>query len=159
MPKQWLHDPQAITAFLEQAPVGRLGTCGDGQPYVTPVAFCYHDQHFYVHTGPTGRKMENIRGNPRVCFEVDELERVHLGPSACRHSMRYTSVVALGTARLVHDETLKRQALTWLVRKYAPGEPDDEFTAQEMVGVEVLEIEIEELTAKQNVDVRRPAAV
>ncbi len=149
MPKQWIEDANEIAEFLAQAPVGRLATCRDGRPYLVPVSFVYHDGRFYVHSGPTGRKMDNLRANPRVCFEVDQLDRVRVGHDSCSHSMRYTSVIAHGRATLLADEGLKRQALGWLVAKYTPGEPATEISAHALAGVEVIEIVVDELTAKR----------
>lgn len=96
--------------------------------------------------------MGNLKANPRVCIEVDELEKVHLGGRPCSHSMRYTSVIALGRARVVTDEDLKRRALGWLVTKYAGVEWAGQMSNQELASVEVVEITVDELTGKRNVD-------
>lgn len=152
MPKKWMEDDGEIAAFLDKALVGRLGTSFQGQPYITPLAFVFRDGKFYFHSGPKGRKMEYIKANPRVCFEVDELNTIHFGSSACSHSFRYSSVIALGTARLIDDADLKRRALNWLVIKYSGEEWISKLSETDLAGVEVVEVEVDELTGKRNVD-------
>lgn len=152
MPQRWIDDEREIAGFLSRAKVGRLGTCWGGQPYVTPVAFVFRDGKLYFHSKPTGRKIGNLKANPRVCFEADELERIHLGDSACSHSMRYTSVIAFGQARIVTDQAVKQRALGWLITKYTGSEWAQQLSEKELATVEVVEITVEELTGKKNVD-------
>ena len=56
---------------LQQATVGRLACARDNQPYVVPIYFVFHRDHIYAFT-TLGQKVEWMRTNPRVCFEVDE---------------------------------------------------------------------------------------
>ena len=151
MPQRWITDRRQMAEFLARAKVGHLGTSRDGQPYVVPVAFVYRDGCIYIHSGRGGRKIEHIQENPRVCFAVAELEDVYLGATACAHSLRYTSVIAHGQARLIADPGQKRRALQWLVGKYAPGSAPERFSEQALAGVEVIEIVVEEMTEKRNV--------
>lgn len=78
MPRRWIENSQEITNFLDRALVGRLDTSLGDQPYVTPVAFVLHDGCIYFHSRPEGRKIDNIRTNPQVCFEIDALDKVHM---------------------------------------------------------------------------------
>lgn len=153
MPKLWLSEPE-IAAFLATAPVGRLGTCHDGQPYVTPMCFVYdQDQRrFYLHSRGSGRKMANLQANPHVCFEVDAMDGIRLGASPCKHGMRYTSVIASGQARVITDAALKRRALELLAVKYAGPVPDGSISEAEVGAVTVVEIVVETMTGKRDVD-------
>ena len=79
-----IKDRAEIEEVLREAQVGRLGTSVDGQPYVVPLSFAYHDGNIIFHGAREGKKMEDIARNPRVCFEVDTgVTRVELnsGPS------------------------------------------------------------------------------
>jgi nitroimidazol reductase NimA-like FMN-containing flavoprotein (pyridoxamine 5'-phosphate oxidase superfamily) len=72
-------------AFLAGASLGRLGCSFDNQPYVLPIYFAYKAGCIYVFS-TFGQKVEWMRGNPRVCVEVDEIA----GQS------QWTSVIASG---------------------------------------------------------------
>ncbi len=67
-----------IEALLHRAVIGRIACCahgatGDGRPYLVPLAFGYDGTNIYAHSGP-GRKLDFMRAEPKVTFEVDEGE-------------------------------------------------------------------------------------
>jgi uncharacterized protein len=62
-----------IDAFLAGQIVGRVGCHTDGVTYVVPVIYAYSEGCVHVYT-VEGRKVEMMRRNPSVCFEVDEYD-------------------------------------------------------------------------------------
>ena len=69
---------EEIEALLRTAIVGRIACCGhgaigDGRPYLVPLAYGYDGDAVYAHSGP-GRKLDLMRAEPRVTFEVDVAE-------------------------------------------------------------------------------------
>jgi nitroimidazol reductase NimA-like FMN-containing flavoprotein (pyridoxamine 5'-phosphate oxidase superfamily) len=64
--------PQECRQLLVQNSIGRLGCSRDNQPYVVPIYFAYEPDHLYSFT-TVGKKIEWMRGNPKVCVEVDEI--------------------------------------------------------------------------------------
>jgi nitroimidazol reductase NimA-like FMN-containing flavoprotein (pyridoxamine 5'-phosphate oxidase superfamily) len=60
-----------IDAFLHRQVVGRVGCHVDGRTYVVPVIYAWNGSSIYV-LSIEGRKIEMMRANPNVCFEVDE---------------------------------------------------------------------------------------
>lgn len=122
MAKRRLTEEEA-RALLEGASWGRLGTAGRWGPYVTPLHFVLDGETVYFHSSPRGRKIANLRVEPRVCFEVSELLGIEGGPSPCEFSTRFWSVQVFGRARLVEDEAEKRRALTLLADRFrGPGD-------------------------------------
>jgi uncharacterized protein len=88
---------EEIEALLRTAIVGRIACCGhgvagDGRPYVVPLAYGYDGEAVYAHSGP-GRKLDLMRVEPRVSFEVDQAE----APD------RWHSVIADGTFEEIGD--------------------------------------------------------
>ena len=65
---------------------------GDGRPYLVPLAYGYDGHAIYAHSGP-GRKLDLMRAEPRVTFEVDEAD----APD------RWRSVIAEGTFEEIDD--------------------------------------------------------
>jgi uncharacterized protein len=97
--------PERIEELLHTAIVGRIACCGhgdvgDGRPYLVPLAYGYDGEAIYAHTGP-GRKLDLMRAEPRVTFEVDEAEA----------SDRWRSVIAEGTFEEIADEDDRARAL------------------------------------------------
>jgi nitroimidazol reductase NimA-like FMN-containing flavoprotein (pyridoxamine 5'-phosphate oxidase superfamily) len=57
---------------LQKASVGRLGCTRNNQPYVVPINFAFDGSYLYGFT-TLGQKIEWLRSNPFVCFEIDEM--------------------------------------------------------------------------------------
>ncbi len=94
-----------IEELLRASIVGRIACCGhgvagDGRPYLVPLAYGYDGESIYAHSGP-GRKLELMRAEPRVTFEVDAAEA----------SDRWRSVIAEGTFEELDDSGERADAL------------------------------------------------
>jgi len=139
---------EEIEELLSQAFVGRLGTCRDDQPYVVPVCFAYYKGRIYFHCAPKGRKMENMKANPRVCFQVDE-HRLVPSLTPCDFTMHYRSVLVFGRVRFLMNPDEKLKILKIMVDKYDStklAKPLDEAMTHQ---VEVGEITVEEISGKK----------
>jgi nitroimidazol reductase NimA-like FMN-containing flavoprotein (pyridoxamine 5'-phosphate oxidase superfamily) len=64
-------DGREIDAFLREQVVGRIACHADGRTYVVPVVYAWDGAAVYV-LSVEGRKIEMMRANPEVCFEIDE---------------------------------------------------------------------------------------
>jgi nitroimidazol reductase NimA-like FMN-containing flavoprotein (pyridoxamine 5'-phosphate oxidase superfamily) len=103
----------AIEDLLRTSIVGRIACCGhgaigDGRPYLVPLAYGYDGESIYAHSGP-GRKLDFMRAEPRVTFEVDSAE----APD------RWQSVIAEGVFEEIHDPAERQRALRTM---YEPAE-------------------------------------
>ncbi len=68
-------DPDSIEALLAESIVGRIACNAPGErPYLVPLAFAYDGESVYAISGP-GRKLDLMRADPRVSFEVDRVDR------------------------------------------------------------------------------------
>lgn len=143
-------DTAEIEEILAQARVGRLGTCLDGIPYITPINFVYNEGKIFFHSAREGRKITNITANPNVCFEVDEVGDVIAKEPICRSSTAYRSVIIFGRAGQVSEADTKLYALRKMAKKYAPHLSHDAITEATMKAVTVFEIEIKDLSAKRS---------
>jgi nitroimidazol reductase NimA-like FMN-containing flavoprotein (pyridoxamine 5'-phosphate oxidase superfamily) len=65
-----------------------------------PLAYGYDGESVYAHSGP-GRKLDLMRAEPRVTFEVD----------AAQAPDRWRSVIAEGTFEEIHDAAERNHAL------------------------------------------------
>ncbi len=146
-----IKEKAVIEEVLRESQVGRLGTAVDGRPYVVPMNFVYTDGRIILHTHRDGKKVRDIRRNPRVCFEVDGGEILE-GGDPCEYSWRYRSVIAMGTAVIVEDPEEKLRALRLLSDKYAFGK-GRRLDLGKVSGFEdlvVVEIWVDEMTGKRS---------
>ncbi|KHE93019.1 MAG: pyridoxamine 5'-phosphate oxidase family protein [Candidatus Scalindua rubra] len=140
-----------VEELLSNALVGRLGTCSNNIPYITPVNFVYDNDKVYFHSAHEGRKIENIKHNRRVCFEIDKMVSVIPGMRMpCGSTTEYKSVIIFGDIRVVVDIDEKTVALNKLIEKYAPEAPRLPQYSDAAGRTNVLVIDVKEITAKQS---------
>lgn len=147
-----IRDRGEIESILEEARIGRLGTCADGEPYIVPLSFAYHDGKIVFHCAKRGKKLDNIAKNPRVCFEVDAGELIQ-AEKPCAFSFRYSSVIAHGTAKIYTDPDKMVEVLRLLTDKYAPkgmGNQITEETVARYKNLAVVEIMIDKMTGRKS---------
>ncbi|GAB4486112.1 MAG: pyridoxamine 5'-phosphate oxidase family protein [Thermodesulfovibrionales bacterium] len=145
-------DRAAVLRLFETCHVGRLGTNGaDGYPRVKPLNFAMHSGKVYFHTALAGEKVEDIRRDNRVCFEIDHpIGLVRAKNHPCEAEYRYQSVMIRGRAFFVDDPGEKLSALDSLMRKYQPEGGYGEYREDKLGITGVVRIEIEEMTGKQD---------
>lgn len=66
-------NPDQVEWLLKDQLIGRIGCSANGITYVVPVTYAYDGKYIYAHS-KEGRKIQMMRINPFVCFEVDKLE-------------------------------------------------------------------------------------
>src|SRR5215218_3714354 len=122
--KYEIHSKHKMIEFLNGQPVGRIASLdSNGYPQVIPMNFVFHNAVVYMHSHPFGEKLDNIRRNPNVGFEVDQhicfLPSYYFHPSdASQADTLYISIVIKGNASIVEDNKEKASALNALMKKY-----------------------------------------
>jgi nitroimidazol reductase NimA-like FMN-containing flavoprotein (pyridoxamine 5'-phosphate oxidase superfamily) len=73
------------------ATVCHLGLADGGEPYVVPVNFGYANDCLYFHSAQSGHKIDLLKRNPRVCFEIDtDLQILKTEKNNCQVNYRST---------------------------------------------------------------------
>jgi nitroimidazol reductase NimA-like FMN-containing flavoprotein (pyridoxamine 5'-phosphate oxidase superfamily) len=103
-----------------RAEVRHLGLVDDGEPYIVPLYFGYRDDAFFFHCAREGRKLDVLRANPRVCFELESDVRLVRGERTCQWSSSHRSVIGWGRAKVVLDEEGVREGLQVLMEHFTP---------------------------------------
>lgn len=110
-----------IDQFLTCARVGRIGLISKEGPYIVPVGFGYSEGKIFFHTCKDGLKMEAIRANPNVCFEVDE--SISDGSLA-------KSVILWGRVEIIEEKERMIPYLQKLIDKYRVPVPFSGYMAR-----------------------------
>jgi nitroimidazol reductase NimA-like FMN-containing flavoprotein (pyridoxamine 5'-phosphate oxidase superfamily) len=63
---------EEIEEVLNAEVIGRVGCIAEGWPYIVPVTYAYDGTSVYAHTAE-GLKLQAMRENPNVCFEVEQV--------------------------------------------------------------------------------------
>ena len=141
--------PKEIDQFLTCARVGRLGISLKDGPYIVPVGYAYADSKIFFHTCNKGLKMDSIRENPNICFEVDE---------TLSDASMFKSVIAFGTAEIIDDKERMIPYLQKLIDKYRVPESFDTYMSKpsrnrekEMTAVRICVITPKKITGRKYV--------
>jgi nitroimidazol reductase NimA-like FMN-containing flavoprotein (pyridoxamine 5'-phosphate oxidase superfamily) len=137
IPKLEIKSLSNMISFLNKERVGRVASIDEqGYPQIIPMNFVYVKYNLidtqsdnknigaiYMHSHPIGEKIENIKRNSRVGFEVDSyvcfLPSYYFHPTdASQADTLYISVVIKGNATIVQDPDEKANALNALMKKY-----------------------------------------
>ena len=137
IPKLEIKSLSNMINFLDEERVGRVASIDEqGYPQIIPMNFVYVKNDLidtqsdnknigavYMHSHPIGEKIENIKRNSKVGFEVDSyicfLPSYYFHPTdASQADTLYISVVIKGNASIVQDPDEKANALNALMKKY-----------------------------------------
>ena len=129
-----LRDTDAL-AILREGSLGRLGCIAAGWPYVVPVNYVFDGKDIYIHTLP-GKKLDALRANTRVCFQVDEI----------KDSYHWRSAIAYGTFEEVSNEDTRENILGKIYSRLPNMTPVESMLVDGLKGIIVFRIKVEEVT-------------
>lgn len=130
-------DATGIDAILRRCWWGVLSTVHAGTPYAVPVAYGMSRGTFHI-ASRAGRKIDNLRANPRACLTVAEVV----------DGAAWSSVVITGDVEWVDDTVGAVRALRALARQCgmpAAARPAD---AARMMGATLFRIVPREMTGR-----------
>ena len=143
-------DEKQIRGILDTAKILHLGLAVDNEPYVVPMNYGYTMEDgnlvLYLHSAVRGKKLDMIRENPRVFFEMDCDLVPFEGKVPCQYGIAYSSLMGRGTARIVEDVEEKKKAMSILMKTQT--EKDFLFEDRLVSIVAVIRIDVLEYTAK-----------
>lgn len=140
--KKEVTDKKIIEAILKEAVWCQLAMTDGDLPYIVPLNYGYHENALYIHCAPEGMKLDLIRKNPKVAFNVT-LDAKYLEGKL---TMRYRSVNGTGIASIIEDEEGKRKALNHLTAHFG-AEPHN-HNAQSLKTIVMIKVEIVSTTGK-----------
>ena len=138
VPDVMTHDE--MERFLKSCYCGWLGLSFQNENYIVPVTYKYGRGKVFFHSARQGKKVEYIKNNNRVCFEVDELQG----------DLGWATVICYGTLTLREDIEAKRE-----FSEVVSGRKRSDEQLRKMatyIGV----IEIEEMTGRYRIGANPP---
>ena len=153
-----------IIQFLNEEHTGRISSIdNNGYPQIIPMNFVFISNSIYMHSHIKGEKLDNIKRNSKVGFEVDRnlefLPSYFFDPKdASLADTLYISVVIKGEASVVSKPREKILALNGLMKKYQPEgkyEPMNE-KMDVLKAVSVIKIIPKEMNGKYKIGQNMP---
>ena len=118
MAKKWLTREDSIQ-YLNEAFYGHLATTSNNQPLSGSRLIMFIIKIISISTPHQGQKLENIRKNSRICFEVSHPISISTGKKPCQFGVHYWSVLVFGQANILDDLNLKNVALNLFIKNIA----------------------------------------
>lgn len=116
---------EVVRLVTSEPLMAHLATCTEGRPHVAPVWYDYVDGDGVVEVLTAGRKLANIRENPRVALSIQK----------DRDGEAQWRVTMLGTASVVEDDDATREATARINEKYGAG--DESWPENELVRITI----------------------
>lgn len=144
-------DISGIEDILLQCKTCHVAMVDDGAPYVVPLSYGYkfldgNTLELYFHSALEGRKIDILKRNHKVCFEMSyEGEPIH-SDIPCNSGYCYASVIGFGKAVFIWDADEKCDALSIMFKHQARKNID--FTAEQAEAVCVFKIVSMDFTGK-----------
>ncbi len=103
--------PERVADLLTSEPlVAHLATSTEDRPHVAPLWYRYEDGVIEIAT--TGKKLRNMRENPRVALSVQKAES----------GIPEWTVTLRGRAAIIEDETVTKEHIAEINQKYGANE-------------------------------------
>lgn len=132
--------------FLQSSFYGRIGCHAFGKTYIVPISYAYNKRVLYFHT-KEGMKIQMMRKNPEVCFQIDTFDGL----------ANWKSVILHGTFKELEGKD-KEEALKILLDRKVPAivsetmrlAPDWPFTNKNLSKIPgiAFKIDIKEITGR-----------
>lgn len=140
-----------IKEILDKSMIVHIGMIDGDEPYVVPMNYGYTLENgvlcLYLHGATVGRKIDIIKKNPRVFFEMECDVAPFEGKVACQYGTTYSSVMGLGIAEVLEDIETKKDGLARFMKTQTG--KDFVFEDKMVSIVNVIKITCTEFTAKK----------
>jgi len=100
---------EAIEVILKHQFLGQLGCHANDLTYVVPISYAYQNNYIYAYS-QEGMKIDMMRTNPKVCFEVHTLQNM----------ANWQCVVVWGDFEEIKEEAERNEAIQILLRRDLP---------------------------------------
>jgi nitroimidazol reductase NimA-like FMN-containing flavoprotein (pyridoxamine 5'-phosphate oxidase superfamily) len=140
-----------IESIISRSDVCRIAFADNNTPYIVTLNFGYSggdNPCLYFHCAPEGRKIEMIKKNNRVCFEMDTDHEIYSGEKGCDWGMKFSSVIGYGNISIVEDRKLKIEGLDCLMAHYSD-QKGLSYNEKVLGKTLVLKLDIHEMTGKR----------
>lgn len=145
-----IFDIDKILEILKKSKVVHIGMVDGDEPYVVPMNYGYTYENekltLWLHGATTGRKLDVIRKNPKVFFEMECDLIPFEGDVACKYGLSYSSLMGKGIATIIETSEEKQKALSLLMKTQV--DMDFQFNEKLASVVGIIKIEVSEFTAK-----------
>ena len=143
---------EEIIQIIEKCDICRIAFLDNNIPYIIPMNFGYeYDKDkliLYFHCAREGKKLDIIKKNDIVCFEMDCSHNLIPSSVACNFTMEYESIIGNGVIEIVYFDKEKIAALKNILRKYSK-KTNFEFNEEKVKLTTILKLSVTDYSGKR----------
>jgi nitroimidazol reductase NimA-like FMN-containing flavoprotein (pyridoxamine 5'-phosphate oxidase superfamily) len=144
-------DISSIEEIIGKADVCRIALANDNIPYIVTMNFGYKaapESVLYFHCANEGKKLDMIKKNNLVCFEMDTDHEIYKGNNGCDWGMKFSSIIGNGYISIVTEEEARKEGLDCIMKQYG-GDREYNYNEKVLGRTTVLRLKIREMTGKR----------
>jgi len=145
--EQEINDQSQIEEIIKKAIVCRLCLTDKEYPYIIPLCFGYKNKILYFHSSTEGKKIELLKKNNKVSFEIDIPGKIIEKKNHCNWDIEYKSVIGYGTAEFVKHIEQKKAALNIILNQYSS--PPFNISDKNINKTTIIKLNIINMTGKK----------
>ena len=143
-----------IEKILLQCKTCHVAMVKDGIPYVVPLSYGYkilegNVLELYFHSALEGKKIDILRKNNKVCFEISNEGEPIYAETPCNFGYYFASVIGYGDAVFIGDIDKKCEALSIMFEHQSRREVI--FTSEQADNICVFKIISSDFTGKRKI--------
>jgi len=142
-------DKKIIEEILSKSVLCRIAMIDDGRPYIVPLNYGYFNNELYFHSALTGKKIELLKLNKNVCFEIEYSTEIIKADVSCKWSMRYRSLIGYGTIEIIENNDQKRHGLDIIMAQNGKS-LNNIYEEKQINNLLILKLKIDEISCKQS---------
>ena len=117
-----VRDIKEICEILDSCRTCHVAMVDGDMPYVVPLSFGYiftdsGALELYFHSAAEGRKIDILRRNNRVCFEISSEGEALKSETPCDAGYYFSSVIGFGEVLFIEDVVNKCEALSIMFKQ------------------------------------------
>ena len=141
-----INDEKILNEILTSNKICRIAFSSNNKPYLIPMNYGYSKNSLYLHSAKEGKKIDYIKNNNQVCFEITDSIAPMASDKICNYGTKFRSVIGQGKIHIL-DEREKNNAIEIIVKQQT-GKIDWKINQQMLNNIMVLKIEIISITGK-----------
>jgi uncharacterized protein len=141
--------------IIAKCKICRLGLSENNYPYIVPLnyGFSYDAGKLtlYFHGAIEGKKIDIIKKNNNVCFEIDCDTKLVEGKNPCNYGYEFKSIIGFGKIFILDTKDEKINGLNYIMKQQTGKDKKYDFNENELNNVLVFKMPVDEFTGKQKV--------
>ena len=142
-------DKKVIEEILTKSEFCRIAMHDDEYPYIVPLNYGYRDNTLYFHSAAEGKKIELLKMNNKVCFEIEHTAKTILNEQPAKSTTKYLTVIGFGEVEIITDTVEKKKGLDIIMSHYG-NNGNNVYNQSQLNSLVILKLTINSITAKRS---------